>query len=202
MKNQLIILLTCLTIFSIVGCVSDGVEYKEEYTKSDNVVQKPDSTAEKLEQAQYHFELGLKMAVLDKDIIGDWQGAIKELDKAIELNSDFQKAYHYRAIINSYLQQYEQAMNDINTALNLDNKSVESYFIRAGLFAQKDDYKKVIEDCDTIIKIDPNNGMAYDHRGYAKIELGNKDEGCKDLNKARELGYMVGNKEGDKLICK
>jgi len=202
MKNQLIIFLTFLTVFSIVSCVGDGVEYEEKYTRSDNVVQKPDITAEKLEQAQYHFELGLKMAVLDKDTIGDWQGAIKELDKAIELDSDFQKAYHYRAIMNSYLQQYEQAMTDINSALNLDDKSVESYFVRAGLFAQKSDYKKAIEDFSTIIKIDPSNGKAYDHRGYAKIELGNKDEGCKDLNNARELGYMVGNKVGDKLICK
>ena len=202
MKNQLIILWTCLTLFPVVGCLSDGVEYQEEYTSSDNVVEEPDSTAENLEQAQYHFKLGLKMAVLDKDTVGDWEGAIKELDKAIELDPDFQKAYHYRAIIHSYLQQYNQAMTDINKSLNLDNKSLESYFVRAGLFAQKGDYKQAVKDFDTIIDLDPNNGKAYDHRGYAKIELGDQYGGCQDLNKARELDYMVGNKESDKLICK
>jgi tetratricopeptide (TPR) repeat protein len=191
-----------LVCIALVSCAGDGVEYEENYTHSDNVVDKPDSTFNSIQQAQYHFEIGLKMAHLDKDTVGDWEGAIKELDEAIGLNPDFQKAYHYRSILYSYLRHDSQAMEDIQRALELDDKAVESYFVRAGLFANQGDYNKSVKDLDTIISLEPNNGKAYDHRGYAKIELGNKNEGCIDLNKARELGFMVGNREGDKLICK
>ncbi|MFD1553642.1 tetratricopeptide repeat protein [Putridiphycobacter roseus] len=200
MKHKLIlgILLLCI---SQIGCVSDGVEYDKDYTDSENIVNAPDNNADNTQKAQYHFELTLKKAVLDKDIVGDWEGAVKELDKAIELSPEFQKAYHYRAILHSTLQQKEQAMKDIDKAIELDNKSVESYFVRAGLFAEQGNFKNTVAELDVIISLDPNNGKAYDRRGYAKIELGEKDSGCQDLNKARELGYMVENNTGDKLIC-
>jgi hypothetical protein len=71
------------------------------YTHSDKIIKKPDSLADNINQAKYHFEHGLKMAILDRDTTGDWDGAILELDKAIDLNPDFVKAYHYRAVIHS-----------------------------------------------------------------------------------------------------
>ena len=91
---------------------------------------------------------------------------------------------------------------DINKALTLDDKHILSYFFRAGLFANKLEVDKAIDDFNKIIRLEPNNGKAYDHRGYAKIQMGDKSGGCDDFKKARELGFMVGNKEGDKFICK
>jgi lipoprotein NlpI len=130
-KLSFLIYVMALTFSS---CVADGVEYEEDYTHSDNIVDKPENDANDLEQAQYHFEQGLKMAVLDKDTIGDWEGAILELDKSLALNPNFQKAYHYKAIINSYLQNYQNAMDNINQAISIDDKAIESYFVRAAYF--------------------------------------------------------------------
>jgi tetratricopeptide (TPR) repeat protein len=93
-------------------------------------------------------------------------------------------------------------MTDINKSLALDDKNIVSYFFRAGLFTKKLEYDKAIKDFDEIIRLEPNNGKAYDHRGYAKFQMGDKSGGCIDLKKARELGFIVGNKESDKLICK
>lgn len=191
----------CFAISVLVGCVSDGVEYTKDYVDSDNVLEQSDSAADKLQQSQYYFELGLKMAVLDKDTIGDWEGALKQLNKAIELQPEFQKAFHYRAIIQSDLQRYDDAMENINHALELDGNAIESFFVRAGLFANKGNFSSAMKDIDAIILLDADNGRAYDRRGYLKIELGDKGGGCQDLKKARELGYMMGNEVGDKFIC-
>ena len=200
MTRQLFLI--CLIGLLFASCLGDGVDLSDEFTNSDNIVKAPDSLADNLRQAQYHFELGLKMAILDHDIIGNWDGAILELDTAIDLNPNFVNAYHYRAVIHSYLQHYDQAMADINKALTLDDKHILSYFFRAGLFANKLEVDKAIDDFNKIIRLEPNNGKAYDHRGYAKIQMGDKSGGCDDFKKARELGFMVGNKEGDKFICK
>tara|TARA_Y100001954_G_C15636058_1_gene515191 strand:- start:266 stop:859 length:594 start_codon:yes stop_codon:yes gene_type:complete len=187
---------------SLFSCVQDGVEYSEDYTKSDTKIEKADSSSTDLEKANYHFKFALKIAKLDRDTVGNWKEAINHLDSAIQINPKFQKAYHYKAILNSFLGNYEDAMVNINKAISLESKSTNSYFVRSGIWANKGNYNKSIEDLTTIIKLDPKNGKAYDHRGYAKINIGDKAGGCQDLFKARELGFMVINKAGDELICK
>jgi hypothetical protein len=39
------------------------------------------------------------------------------------------------------------------------------------------------------IEINPKSAEAYENRGLSKIAIGQKDNGCKDLSKAGELGY-------------
>jgi len=46
-----------------------------------------------------------------------------------------------------------------------------------------------IEDFNKVIEINPKFGEAYYNRGVAKLGLGQKDSGCLDLSKARELGF-------------
>ncbi|PIV58665.1 MAG: hypothetical protein COS14_08405, partial [Bacteroidetes bacterium CG02_land_8_20_14_3_00_31_25] len=50
------------------------------------------------------------------------------------------------------------------------------------------DYSGAISDFNKAIEINPNNAEAYYNRGFAKINLGQKDSGCLDLSKAGKLG--------------
>jgi tetratricopeptide (TPR) repeat protein len=50
------------------------------------------------------------------------------------------------------------------------------------------DYKGAIEQQTKAIGIDPNNSTAYSNRGINKIMIGDFEDGCKDLNRAIELG--------------
>jgi hypothetical protein len=43
-------------------------------------------------------------------------------------------------------------------------------------------------DFNQAIVIDPNLAEAYYSRGFSKILLGQRQSGCFDLNKAKELG--------------
>ena len=60
------------------------------------------------------------------------------------------------------------------------------------------DYKGAIVDFTDAIKIDPGYAKAYYWRGLSEIKLGEKDNGCNDLKKAKELGY----KESEESINK
>lgn len=51
------------------------------------------------------------------------------------------------------------------------------------------DYPGSIADFTKAIEIAPENAEAFHNRGLSKIESGEKESGCQDLNKARELGF-------------
>lgn len=50
------------------------------------------------------------------------------------------------------------------------------------------DYRGAIADYDKAIEINPKYADAYYNRGYAKIDLGQREGGCWDFSKAGELG--------------
>jgi len=49
----------------------------------------------------------------------------------------------------------------------------------------------VVADCNKAISLEPNNKNAYFIRGLARYELGEKEQGCEDFNKAIELGFSI-----------
>lgn len=73
--------------------------------------------------------------------------------------------------------------------IELDPNSAFAYFERGKAKHRIEDYKGAIEDYNKVIELTPNFADAYTNRGLAKIKLGQKDSGCLDLSKSRELGY-------------
>ena len=55
-------------------------------------------------------------------------------------------------------------------------------------------YQKAVSYLDKAIEQKSNDGEYYYNRGFAKIQLGKKDEGCKDLKKALELNFYPAQK--------
>ena len=68
-------------------------------------------------------------------------------------------------------------------------KTAEDYFNSGNAKANLKDYKGAIEDFNKVIELNPKDAFAYNNRGLAKIDLGQKDSGCLDLSKAGELGF-------------
>jgi len=65
----------------------------------------------------------------------------------------------------------------------------ETYFNLGVCFIKTFNYKEALLYLDKAIKQKNDDGEYYYNRGYAKIQLGNNDEGCKDLRKALELNF-------------
>jgi len=71
----------------------------------------------------------------------------------------------------------------------LEQKTAEEHFYSGVEKANSGDYQGAIEDYDKAIELNPKDAEAYYNRGLAKIGMGQKDSGCLDLSKARELGH-------------
>ena len=52
-----------------------------------------------------------------------------------------------------------------------------------------EDYQGAIVDYSKALEINHNDAFAYNNRGIAKFEIGQKESGCLDLSKAGELGF-------------
>ena len=52
--------------------------------------------------------------------LGDYEVALENVNKAIDLNPDFTEAYNSRGIIRGQFREYELALADFNKALTLE----------------------------------------------------------------------------------
>ncbi len=84
----------------------------------------------------------------------------------------------------------DKAREDFSTYLLTDTLNASVYINRAGTRFPYD-LIGVVSDCNKAISLEPNNKNAYFLRGLARYELGEKEQGCEDFNKAIELGFSV-----------
>jgi tetratricopeptide (TPR) repeat protein len=140
----------------------------------------------------------------------EFDEAIADFTKAIELNPKNPFAYVGRgeAYFNKY--QYDQAISDLSKALdldheNLDPKNADYNYFRGHAYGMKGQYDQAIADFTNAIELshqtiaDPNTDikesvsirlvlyLIYDSRGQAYLRKGQYDQALSDANKAIEL---------------
>ncbi len=113
--------------------------------------------------------------------------AIKDLDRAIELNPKDARAYFIRADKYRELGDYRQAIQDLDRAIALDPKYALAYILRGLVFSMLRDYRQAIKDYDRAIELDPKSETAYGMRGSVYGQKGQADRAIQDFNKAIEL---------------
>ncbi|NCC88511.1 MAG: tetratricopeptide repeat protein, partial [Clostridia bacterium] len=84
----------------------------------------------------------------------------------------------------------QMAKDNFDQYLSTDSLDARVYVNRAGT-RFPGDLSGVIQDCSKAIALDPQNKNAYFLRGLAHYELGQKEQGCRDFEKAIELGFSV-----------
>ena len=126
---------------------------------------------------------------------GKFQEALKDFNKAIELDPNNVEAYLKRASVKSGLIFDDtDILKDCNKALELDPNNPKALInrgiIKVNLKKEEDaidDFNKALELLNEAIRLDPNNAEFYSDRARTKIGLKQIDEGLEDLNKAIEL---------------
>ena len=115
-----------------------------------------------------------------------YENAINDFDRAIELDPKNPKAYHHRGITKYKLGKYEEAINDFDKTIELNPKSTRAYNNRAIAKGELGKHEEAIKDYDKAIELDPDYSYAYNNRGSAKDELGEYKEAIIDYNEAIE----------------
>ena len=67
---------------------------------------------------------------LVKEMIGDWEGAISDYTKSIEIDSNYARVYYSRANANYYLKNYREAIVDYNKSIKINPNYAKAYFNR------------------------------------------------------------------------
>lgn len=114
--------------------------------------------------------------------------AVGTLSKAIELDPKSGEAYRVRASAKDHLNDYLGAKDDYQQAIKIDPQDKDAYTDRATMESRHKDYRAAIRDCKKAIEIDPKDAGAYSEKGFAEGNLGMKDQACRDLSTAGQLG--------------
>ena len=119
--------------------------------------------------------------------IGEYDTAIADFTKAIELNPDDHEAYNNRGSVYAKLEKYDTAIADFTKAIELNPDDHEVYNNRGNAYADLKKYDTAIADYTTAIELKPDDHKAYYNRGFAYYSLKKYDTAIADFNKSIEI---------------
>jgi tetratricopeptide (TPR) repeat protein len=120
----------------------------------------------------------------------DFNGAIKDLDKSIELQDNYAEAFYVRALCYGELGELSKAALDFNKVLELKPDYKEVYLNRAYYIkTAKNDFEGAIKDYTQFIKLNEggNSAFAFNNRGFAKYKLERYADALMDIDSSIKI---------------
>lgn len=120
---------------------------------------------------------------------GKFPDAIKQFTSLIQSSPNDEQLYYGRAFAYFQNKEYNLAKSDAQKAISLKNTYLEAIALSANSNFMLKDYQGSVADLTKGLEISPTVGQFLVMRGELLCTyLGNKEGGCKDLNKAKSLG--------------
>ena len=179
MKNALLFLFIC--IFSVLSFFRCTI-WKDSITLWNDVISKYDYTLIAC------FNRGVAYRNL-----GEWDKAIADYTKAIELDPKYAEAYCDRGVSYSNLGQWEKAISDYSSAIRINPQFPDAISNRGIAYCNLLQWDKAITDYSRAIGVNPNNKEAYTNRGIALCNLDEWDKAIADYSKAIEIDPQFAN---------
>ena len=108
---------------------------------------------------------------VEKMKVKDYEGAIADYTKAIEINPDFGTAYNNRGISKRKLNDYYGSIADFTKAIEINPDFAIAYSDRGFSKYSLKDYYGAIADYTKFTELDPDNPVAFFLRGDAKDKI-------------------------------
>jgi tetratricopeptide (TPR) repeat protein len=118
---------------------------------------------------------------------GDFNGAIEQFSKAINLKPNFPLTYKNRAFLHSKIGKNEESINDYTIYLKLKPSDSEIYNSRGIIHQALGNYKAALNDFNYAINIDNGNARFHLNKGNLLIKMNKFSEGNSELKIARKL---------------
>ena len=116
-----------------------------------------------------------------------YEEAILNYDKAIELDPENFKIYEWRAVAKIQLGQNEEAIDDYSKMIELYPGALTTYERRGKVLFSLKRYREAIADFSKMIELAPDFPFGYTRRGRARFELGQYQEAIADLDTAFQI---------------
>lgn len=121
---------------------------------------------------------------------GNTDGAIRDLDFAIEIDPTYADAYFERGKLYYDQDRYFSASQDFTQAIEFDYDDLQlAYFWRGRSHFEWDDYIKAEPDFERVVEMDEDFTDGVYWRGRTRMELDNNVAGIEDVKRAIEMGY-------------
>ncbi len=134
-------------------------------------------SSEKIDQSRLHFNSGVKAGIDE-----DFERAVEDFKKAIELNPLYAEAYLYKGLACIELEDYREAIRDFTITIELDPAfSDQAHYFRGLAWYYKEEYVKAIDDFSITIRMNPDHVVFY-QRGKANLALGEYTRSLQDFN--------------------
>ena len=142
-------------------------------------------TQQSLAQSAEQWDL----SAVDKYNNRDFQGAIADWTKSIELNPTDAFVFLQRGRAKSKTWDGHGAVNDFNAAIRINPQYVSAYYQRADTkYYILGDTHGALSDYTKVIELRPDVTAAYRERGLVREGMGNRNGACLDWRKAAALG--------------
>lgn len=149
-----------------------------------------------IETTKPDAELYLKRAILYQSI-DNYTNSENDFNTSLALDSSNYIAYFSRAnlfneknALTPSKQTIQQILNDYSKCIKENPTFSFAYFNRGNIKFQQEKYIDAIEDFSLAINANPSFAEAYFNRALILLVLENREQACKDLSKAGELGLL------------
>jgi tetratricopeptide (TPR) repeat protein len=119
--------------------------------------------------------------------LGQWDKALADFSRAIELNPKVPMAWNNRASAHFSLGQWEKALADSSRAIELDPNYALAWDKRGATHVELRQWDKALADCSRAIELNPKLITAWRSRGFAFTNLGQWDKAAADYAVLVEL---------------
>ena len=156
---KIVVILALLVVVGVLGCPSP-VTVTPTTTHGTQAITSVSS-------AEESYNRGSEL--LDK---GEYDEAIDEFTKAIEIDPNYAEAYNNRGLAYYYTWEYDLAVADYDKAIEIDPDYADAYNNRGNAYADNGQYDLAIADYDRAIEIDPKTLGSTAVAAMSTITLG------------------------------
>jgi tetratricopeptide (TPR) repeat protein len=117
----------------------------------------------------------------------EYMEALINLNKAIEIDAGYSKAYFVRGNIKEAFDDRHGAMKDYNMAVEKNPKFADAFFCRGNVKMKLQDYYGAIDDYSSAITLNESYIEAYFNRGKAKQYLQAYEDAINDCSKIIQI---------------
>ena len=119
------------------------------------------------------------------------QAALKDLNKATELDPKLAAGFAYRGQARAKLSQHDEALSDFARAIELDPRFVPAYIHRASTYRLMDQPETGLRDIERALKLEPRQAEGFIVRAELHEALGRKEEAIGDYRQSLALDVKL-----------
>lgn len=129
---------------------------------------------------------------IEKTNKGDFEGALKDFDKALELNPENALTYFSQAIVYHNLQEIQKAYDTYSKSIEYNPEMIDAYYNRAHVLlldknAKKEILEQALSDLKKSYELDNKFLDAYYYAAVVEMKLENYTKSVELLDKVLEM---------------